>query len=439
MRLYQMIIVDDEPMIRSGLVRNIHWDELGFEVVGAFGSGAEAIEYLANSQVDVVFTDVVMKNGTGIDIAEWVNVHKPGIQVVLLTGYSDFETARKAVACKVIRYMLTKPTDIAELKTVFTQVREELMQRYDSMALSSVAVYLNTDCTDIQLPVITLSNGMDIAGMVSGSMGKRVAIWCCPTHQKTELVNAIERLHKENPLLKNGKICCFDTLSDMLQTLSEAQIDSTQQGLWNEQILNKQIQSAFDECEYRRLDELFTRMRMLDAPKHVVLFAAYVIDLNYCIYCAREKIQEERDIRVHLIAIMEGNETVAHLARCVHALVESCERHHSRNSDHLLAFVDNYLETHLSGNASLQDIAQQMHYNSGYLGRLFKERAGKSFTDYEIEFKIRKASAMLEDTTLHVKEISQRIGYSDTQHFSETFRNIMGITPTEYRKNLRKR
>lgn len=172
MRLFQMIIVDDEPMICSGLMKNIDWEKLGFKVVGAFGSGAEAIEYLARSQVDVVFTDVVMKNGTGIDIAEWVNVHKPGIQVVLLTGYSDFETARKAVACKVIRYMLTKPTDIAELKTVFTQVHEELTQRYDSMALSSVAVYLNTDCTDSKLPVITLSDGMDITGMVSGSMEK---------------------------------------------------------------------------------------------------------------------------------------------------------------------------------------------------------------------------------------------------------------------------
>lgn len=437
MQLFQMIIVDDEPMIRSGLVKSINWEELGFEVVGAFGSGAEAIEFLASAQVEVVFTDVVMKNGTGIDIAEWISAHKPGIQVVLLTGYSDFETARKAVACKVIRYMLTKPTDITELKAVFTQVHEVLLQRRNSMALSSVAVYLNSDCADIQLPAITLSDGMHITGTISGSIGKRVAIWCCPADKAAELAQAIEELHGINPLLKNGRICRFDTLPAMLQTLSGTQIDSTQQGLWNEQILNQQIQSAFDEGEYRRLDELFAKIRMLDAPKHVVLFAAYVIDLNYYIYCAKEKIQEERDIRVHLIAVMEGKEPVEQLIRCVHALVESCERNFSRNSDHLLSFVDRYLESHLSEGASLAEIAQQMHYSPGYLGRLFKERAGKSFTDYEIEFKIRKAAAMLEDTTLHVKEIGQRIGYSDAQHFSETFRNIMGISPAGYRKSLR--
>lgn len=438
MRLFQMIIVEDEPMIRSCLVKNIDWKELGFEVVGAFDSGAEAIDFLARAQVEVVFTDVVMKNGTGIDIAEWISAHKPGIQVILLTGYSDFETARKAVACKVIRYMLTKPTDIAELKAVFIRVHKDLMQRNNSMVLSSVAVYLNSDCTDIQLPVISLSDGMHITGMVSGFMGKQVAIWCCPAGKVAELAQAVEALHGINPLLKNGKICRFDTLPAMLQTLSETQIDSTQQGSWNEQILNQQIQSAFDEGEYRRLDDLFAKVCMPDVPKHVVLFAAYVIDLNYCIYCAKEKIQEERDIRAHLIAVMEGKETVEQLIRCVHALVESCERHHSRNSDHLLSFVDHYLESHLSEGASLAEIAQEMHYNPGYLGRLFKERAGKSFTDYEIEFKIRKAAAMLEDTTLHVKEIGQRIGYSDAQHFSETFRSIMGISPAGYRKSLRK-
>ena len=439
MRLFQMIVVDDEQRIRAGLVKNIHWEALGFEVVGAFGSGAEAIAYLAHSRVDVVFTDIVMKNGTGIDIAEWVNVHKPGIQVVLLTGFSDFDTARRAVACKVVRYLLTKPTDIGELKAVFAQVHAELMQRCDSMALSGVVMYLDAACAEARLPVVRLSGGMEVDGSVSGSIGNRVAIWCCPASYAEELTKAVEHLQAEEPLLGDGKICCFETLPDMLQTLSEPQGDSGRRGSWDEQSLREQIQNAFEACEYQRLDELFSQMQTQDAPEHVVLFAAYVVDLNYCMYCAREGIREEREIRAHLIAVMEGRETAEHLTRCVHALVDSCQRHRSRGSDHLLAFVDDYLENHLTGKASLQEIAQQMYFNAGYLGRLFKEREGKSFTEYEIEFKMRKAAAMLEDTNLRVKEIGQRVGYSDTQYFSETFRDKMGMTPTEYRKNLPRR
>ena len=70
--MYRFIIVDDEKIIRAGLAKNVDWLSIGFEPVGQFEDGRDAIEYMEHHSVDVVLTDVQMYEVSGIELAKYV-------------------------------------------------------------------------------------------------------------------------------------------------------------------------------------------------------------------------------------------------------------------------------------------------------------------------------------------------------------------------------
>lgn len=135
--MYSLIVVDDEPAIRNGLATRIDWHSLGFDVTSTFEDGREALDYVRSNPVDVVLTDIKMSVMSGLELAE--HIHEEGIRtvVVLLTGFRDFEFARKAMRVGVRHYLL-KPTQPGEITEVFDSVRETLTVR-KSMGRSPAA------------------------------------------------------------------------------------------------------------------------------------------------------------------------------------------------------------------------------------------------------------------------------------------------------------
>ena len=71
--------------------------------------------------------------------------------------------------------------------------------------------------------------------------------------------------------------------------------------------------------------------------------------------------------------------------------------------------------------------------NPVYLSYLFKKVTGVKFSDYLNELRVKKATELLENSTLRIGEISTKVGYKDSRYFSEVFKKRMGLTPNEYR------
>ena len=147
MEKLRLIIADDEKIIRDGLTSSVDYSRLGFSVDAVFEDGSQVIEYLKDHDADVVFTDVVMNNTSGIEVAEWINAFRPHIIVVLLTGYSDFEIARRAVECRVVKHIILKPTSLSEIKHVFSGIYGEYLLNQDSKE-SSAGITISEGETD---------------------------------------------------------------------------------------------------------------------------------------------------------------------------------------------------------------------------------------------------------------------------------------------------
>lgn len=107
---YKAIIVDDEPMIRFGLISCIQWTEEGIELVGEANNGKAALELIKQHRIDILITDIKMPLMDGLELTSFAKEVRPLIKVILISSYSDFEYARRAVQLGVVVDYLLKPT-----------------------------------------------------------------------------------------------------------------------------------------------------------------------------------------------------------------------------------------------------------------------------------------------------------------------------------------
>jgi two-component system response regulator YesN len=123
--MINILIVDDEQIVREGLRYILNWKELGFCICGEASNGIEAIEMIHRYQPGLVLLDIRMPGMYGTDLME--KVRKEGFQssFIILSGYSDFKYAQAALHCGASFY-LTKPIDEDELSRAVLSVREKI-------------------------------------------------------------------------------------------------------------------------------------------------------------------------------------------------------------------------------------------------------------------------------------------------------------------------
>ena len=102
--------------------------------------------------------------------------------------------------------------------------------------------------------------------------------------------------------------------------------------------------------------------------------------------------------------------------------------------DQTCELVDNYIKSNFEDNTlSLNDIAKFANMSPSYLSALYKKNVGQGITDTIMGYRIEAAKGYLEKTTLSLKEISIKCGYTNQYYFSTSFKKQLGISPSEYR------
>ena len=123
--MYRVLIVDDEIMIRRGLSRIIPWGEIGFDLVGAVGDAQEALQIIKEQKIDALLTDISMPEMSGLELIRQARKLQSKIRTVVISGYSEFDYAREAIALKVEEYVL-KPLDPDKIRMIFQTIKQEL-------------------------------------------------------------------------------------------------------------------------------------------------------------------------------------------------------------------------------------------------------------------------------------------------------------------------
>jgi AraC family transcriptional regulator len=98
--------------------------------------------------------------------------------------------------------------------------------------------------------------------------------------------------------------------------------------------------------------------------------------------------------------------------------------------------IVSYIETHLTEELSLQQLAQVLHLSPHYFTSVFKQSMGMSAYQYLITRRIETAKQVLQQKDLSIIEVAHCTGFKSSSHFSNTFRQHTGVTPSAYRKAI---
>lgn len=135
--MMKVLIVDDEPKLREGLKSIVPWAELGYQVVGTAANGNEALEKHEICDPDLMLIDIRMPGMDGLQLIEAIRKQDTDIHLLILSGYADFDYAKRAISNRVDGYLL-KPVDEDELSKYLIQIKEAIEQEQERRLLKKL-------------------------------------------------------------------------------------------------------------------------------------------------------------------------------------------------------------------------------------------------------------------------------------------------------------
>jgi two-component system response regulator YesN len=120
-----VLLVDDEYLIRDLLKKCIDWKSLGMQIVSECSSAQEALDFIEQTVPDIIITDICMPFMDGIEFSEIVLEKYPHMKIIILTGYDDFEYAKNSVKIGITDFLL-KPIDDDELTQILSKIKQKI-------------------------------------------------------------------------------------------------------------------------------------------------------------------------------------------------------------------------------------------------------------------------------------------------------------------------
>ena len=121
--MLKIFLVEDEFVVREGIKNNIDWKAHGYEFCGEASDGEIAFPMIQKLKPDIVITDIRMPFMDGLSLSKLIKKELPWTEIIILTGYQEFEYAKEAIKIGIAEY-LSKPIN-----------GEELLREVDALAV----------------------------------------------------------------------------------------------------------------------------------------------------------------------------------------------------------------------------------------------------------------------------------------------------------------
>lgn len=130
--MIKVFLVEDEFVIREGIKKNIDWEGHGYEFAGEASDGELAFPMIKKENPDIVITDIRMPFMNGLELSKLIKKEMPWIEIIILSGFEEFEYAKEAIKLGVAQY-LTKPISgddlLKELDALSLKIEENKRER----------------------------------------------------------------------------------------------------------------------------------------------------------------------------------------------------------------------------------------------------------------------------------------------------------------------
>lgn len=369
--MISIAVIDDEPKIRRGISEMLRSTFLQKAVITDFPTVQDILEYAARERIDILITDICMPDMDGLLLAKHLKPDNPGIQIIVISGYSEFEYAKTAISLHVCEYLLKPLEPDVLIKTVRLAMERLEKERRRGK---------ETDRTEKNREKALRKASMPKERLPDNS-------WDFDAGKEAMLV--LNRLCRKED--------CADLIREMERKMFENGPDDETAERGMEEFLN-QLQSVFEKD-----DAMGTICAALEEMKERFSYyensSLYFTDLNRLLESAGKRITNVRNMRSE------------------------------QNMKKALAFI----EKNYCYDLSLEEVAQQAHFNPSYFSSYFKKYTGMSLINYLMELRLKRAKELLKNPEIRIREITNELGFHDTRYFARIFKKITGVTPSEYR------
>ncbi len=406
--LNDLVIVDDERIIREGLRDMVDWRALGFRVAACFEDGREALEFIESNRVQAILTDIRMADVSGIDIARHISEKMPDVRVVILSGYRDFEYARGALRYHAWRYLL-KPVDFGELETVFRELNREIGGGASGGREGAL------------VPVVRRQFYSDL-------VSERFVSTAQLRYRSAELGLRVDF----------DRCTCALIVVRIGPTADGRGIDSIS-GVVRAGVLNSMV----SQTRSFTLDEIMAFAGRvvaigvsIEASDEETFRRRVAIEMKRVAAMLCEAFQVAIDVRTVASFGSLSGLLSSHPARLIEQALQERTPYRpapgDESSDPTLRRVQEYLRENCSSDISLADAADRAFLSPVYFSKYFKEHTGISFTRYLAQLRVEKAIALFRENRHKVHEVGRLVGYRSPRYFSRVFKRMTGYSPREY-------
>ena len=486
--MLDLLLVDDDELIRDGLAGSFDWGALGFRLVGQARSGAQALALVAKLRPAAMILDIRMPGMSGIDVLQALRKDHPDVAVMLLSAHSEFEYAREGLKLGAFDYVL-KIDVLTELEPALRRLAAEVVRRKErtdeASRLQAVRqgerlVALLEGRSEGWEPLPYMAVALWALGdreAVYGALERRLAILGAPSCRRGELLvfllagadvsraeQAVRRLRGavvdvNGADLAAGASAPSSEAADGPGALAQAArvVDLTRAGqtaplLYPEQAAGghappdpELTERAVELLDPQGVAEaLATYFERCLADPRVLIPGARLF--CYDILARLRRIAEESGFDV-LASIEAAARPLANIYslvtlrdRFVQSMASLMERVELQRSERHFGSIEaaqQLIRRNYARWFRLEELARYAAMSSSNFRLKFAQIVGMPVGAFVRSVRVREACRLLATTDLKVHEVAAHVGYEDAKHFRRVFQQDAGCSPGQYRADHR--
>lgn len=485
-----VLIVEDEKLIRQGIRTMVQRSGVPVEVIMECNNGEAALAILKEQKVDVMFTDIRMPKMDGIQLVREIQKLAEKPEIVAVSGYDDFTYAVELLRHGVREYIL-KPVEREKITAILQILEEEYEQKMkqnetDHRIGKNQIRYLlmndNPDDEELQFLEDKYEDHFFTAGYQICVASKRFVMEerentlyfddlkegnlciCTPDLawivQKNELWQdcaGISTMHKGLRELKSAYREAFEARKRAFYRVQNLVDSASVKSTVPEGIRKESLKQVSDQAWTQRVhligtgktEELGNQWKVLfaelkrerifpeefEAGMDQFLNELEKIYRNLVDEDTQHKIDECRNIYQYC-SIDEYQDEIMELIFDLHARINA--QPDDNGTQQKIHMAEEYMKENYNTDLNMAVVSNYISMNYSLFSYEFKQCTGKNFVNYLKELRIAEAKRLLADTDEKVVDISQMVGYDNEKHFMKIFKSICGVSPSEYRKNMRR-
>lgn len=409
----KLLIVDDEQHVVEYIKHILDWEKIGFHSVMGVTKSKSALEYLLSEKPELMITDIQMPVLSGLDLAEAIVEHKLLTKVIILSGYSDFSYAQRAIQLGIVDYLI-KPITPKELLPVVNRAKTTILASNHGrlLTLKERNRFFLELLNSIELPEPNLMEGMLFTlseiphlGMLNLRIGMQYL-----TLFSQELIGQFSEYDTSKASPQKIRMVFHSLVTESANFEASDFFELVQKENW-QLLLNRLTLREREGLNFQEKIDVFWMLsksfpQLLDTVDLSELlnsseFTFFFTDFLSNLLLIKEAPYEERAYEEQII----------------------------KN-------ILQYIREHYSEELSLDQLGERFHMHPVTISRNFKAITGGTFLNYLKKYRMKEATKLLIHSNMLVGDIGKLVGYKTARYFSDIFREAYGMTPREYRRKM---